>query len=796
MKVYEELIKKGEYHELNNRYEQALSIYLNAEKIVKKYGSKIERGNLAFRKGKVLAKKGKLKDALDAFKTSLKFFKKGRGTALQIARIWEGMGDAYKINRKIENAMNAYQEALKILENEKERVVYTHSHLTTQILEAIALLLNKIGKTYRILKDLDSALEKCRESLKIALDTKKPPLILKIRSTISSILLEKEQANLALEYLMKSLDIVKKEKDPSYLLNLYREIANIYKIERNTKQALNYYRKGVKLAEKLNDKKNLTIILDEIGFLYLQGNKRKRALEFLEKSYDLAQSINQFHFDYILYHLGILYSLNKDHEKAYEYLMESLKFAKKNDNKGLLIEILVKIGDIWKDKQNYEDSIYYYKKALELTSDEEKKFELLNAIGVNYLLLTKLSKANDFFINLFNDLKIQILSESSVADKEKLLKKISEVSQNICIIKCLLYEKTGNISLLKEALGFSEFLALENMPLDLKNYISNLECPERNQYRMKIEENCSTLKKLIYQYKMEENFKNKLRLTNQIKEIKEIVLTLSDNLWGICNEPLESFPKSEEKFIERFFQCLTQNFDGWIILKFIYSAVLNKMFVFSINPKDKELKLFSKQITKKLVNSINSKLKQLRNLDYNKAKINLKLKIEKIYSSLKNLWNKLVPKPLTTYLLNKNFEYLTLIPHSFLWKLPWETMQIKNRALNELFKITRNFSIDYLRADLQRTQGNKTFILIKDFDTNEFKLLNLENLEKGILNEQLYDNIILKFLVSEIKKQINLSSVIQNIRVNLIKKKDLESNENIDLHLINSFILIGNPFSK
>lgn len=791
MGIYKNLLEEGEKYEQDNRFDQAFNIYLTAEKIVKKYGSKNEIGNLCYRKGRVLAKKTDLKNALNSFNECLKLLKKGGAIALQIANVKEAMGDAYKINGNMEESLNAYQESLKILQDEKERVIYTHSHLINQILEAIAKQYHNIGKIYVLLKNWDQALENCREGLKVASDTKSISVIFNSRLTIARIYLEKKDHNTALEYLMKSIEMAKKENDVNSLLIIYLEIGHIYKIGKNSQLALDFYKKGLKLAEKLENKISLTRILDDIGSLFLKSN-RKKALEFFQQSYDIGNSINQYHFEYILYHLGILHYLDADYENAYKNLVESSKYAEKSGNRQLLYKIFKKIGDVWKYKQNFDDSIYYYKKALEFTQDIEKETKILNEIGLIYLLSGNYSMANEYIQRSFDEFRMLIFIESDINKKQQLIEYFTDIPQNMCALKCRLYEKTKDIQLLKEALGFSEFLSIENMPYNLKLCFNTVECPERKKNQSKITENSLILKKLINQYKMEPNHKMQDNLLNQIREIRENLLQLVYNIWESCNEPAESFPQSGERIIDRFFQGLTGNNDSWAILKFIHINSIDTLYIFVIDILKKEIHLFSKELSETLINSILNKINQLETLKNEGSQI----KIEKIYSSFINLWDKFVPKPLSNYLIKQKFKHLTLIPHSFLWDLPWEIMQIGKQYLNNLFKISRNYSLDHLRADMGRKTGDQTYILMKSVDNKECKLLFMKDLAVISSNGENDEKEFLNYISNEIKRNNNIAISVQNFRAYFLPKETSESLENSKLSYVNSFFLIGNPFSN
>ena len=692
MKIYKDLLNEGEDYELNHRWEQAFNLYINAEKIVKKYGSKIEIGNIYYRKGRVLAQKGNLKESLNAFKESLKFLKKGEGMPLQIATVTGAIGDAYKINGTTGEALKAYQEALKILKAEKERVVYTHSHLINQILEAMAKQLNNIGEIYLLLKYWDKALENCRESLKVALDLKISSIILTSRLAISKIYSEKGDSKSALEYLMKSIDIAKKEKDEFNLLKIFLEIANIYNIEKNTKFSLNYYRKALKLSEKLKNKQKLTEILDKIGTVYLEKNNRKKAIEFLQKSYEIGNEIKQYYFEYILYHLGVLYYLNKDYDSAYKNLKESLKFAERTNDIKLLRSVSIKIGDLLKLKDSYDDSIYYYKKALEHTRNLETQVKILNKIGLSNLLYNNLHDANDYFLRAFNWLRVLLLAELNFVKKRQLLKEFSDIPQNMCAIKCVLYEKTKNIELLKEAVGYSEFIRSQKRPADLKSDFKRKDSLERKKIQIQMDKKCLELKELNGQYQLEKNIKAKEKLLAQIDETQRILFLLDDSIWETSTGAIESFPHPVEKIFGKLFSVFRNISDSWAILDFVYVKALNKLYIFFINMKSKELYLFSKQFNERFTNSVQNKLKQLEDP---KVKEN-HLKFEKVLVSLNNLGGKIVTTPLTNFLTKSDIITLTIVPHSFLWKLSWETMLIKKRQLNQLFKLQRIFSLNYL----------------------------------------------------------------------------------------------------
>jgi len=691
MKIYKDLLENAEKYEQSFRWEQAFNIYLNAEKIVKKYGSKTEIGNIYYRKGRALSQKGNLKESLSAFKESLKFLKKGNAMPLQIATVKGGIGNAYKINGNITEALETYQEALKILNAEKERVLYTHSHLTNQILEAIAEQLNNVGEMNLILGNWDQALNNCRESLSVALETKATTTILTSRLAIAKINSKKGDFKSALEYLMQSLDIAKREKDQTNLLKIFLEVGNIYNQEKDSKQALNYYRTAFKLSEKLGNRQQKIEILDRIGMVYLKKNSKKKALEYFEQGYEIGKKTKQYYYDHILYHLGILDYLNKNYDGAYEKLKESLKFAKKTNNKPLLFSLSLKMGDLLKVKDNFDDSVYYYKKGLEYTNNLEKQIKIFNKIGLAYLFGNNLQEANEYFLRSFNWLRVLLLEELEIFKRKQLIAKYSDVALNLSALKCSLYEKTKNIDLLKEALGYSEFVGILNASLNLQKN-RNLIDSDKNKIQNQIKKQCLELKKLNIQYQQENNIKAKAKILNKIEESQKILFLLDDTVWESSTWESGSFPQSVEKIVDKFFIVSRDISDSWAILDLVFINTLNKLYIFLIDNTKHELYLFSKQLNDRFTSSIQNNLKKLKDP---KIKEN-PTQFEKIKTSLNSLWPKLFPTSLTDFLIKQKFRTLMIISQNFLVKLPWNSIRVKKQTLAQMFNVQRGSSLNKL----------------------------------------------------------------------------------------------------
>ena len=132
--------------------------------------------------------------------------------------------------------------------------------------------------------------------------------------------------------------------------------------------------------------------------------------------------------------------------------------------------------------------------------------------------------------------------------------------------------------------------------------------------------------------------------------------------------------------------------DSWAILDLVYINTLSKLYIFLIDNTKHELYLFSKQLNDRFTNSIQNKLKKLKDP---KIKEN-PTQFEKIKTSLNRLWPKLFPTSLTDFLIKQKFRTLMIISQNFLVKLPWNSIRVKKQTLAQIFNVQRGSSLNKL----------------------------------------------------------------------------------------------------
>ena len=200
---------------------------------------------------------------------------------------------------------------------------------------------------------------------------------------------------------LKSLTIYERLNDNRGVFNVYQELAAIHAVQKNYKQALNIALKSLKLAKRIGDPKLITGCYHYIGNIYkLEGN-----------------------------------------ENALFYFIKCKEAYEKNGNKRDLISVLNSIGDILKDKKEYNKSIVYFKQALNISLELKDKLCIswcnLNLANV-YQSLNKLPEYEKHLTEGF-------IIAREINHKELLLTSYEQLSD--------IYEKQGSY---KQALNYQK----------------------------------------------------------------------------------------------------------------------------------------------------------------------------------------------------------------------------------------------------------------------------------------------------------------------------------------------------
>ncbi|MCF6182205.1 tetratricopeptide repeat-containing sensor histidine kinase [Lutibacter sp.] len=157
------------------------------------------------------------------------------------------------------------------------------------------------------------------------------------------------------------------QKNDTLKINLANKIGELY-LYNNKDSALFYYQKALSFSKKINNKNKEAISLFNIAFLQLREKQYGNSI----KNFDLSKVIfekqqNKLMSAKVYNNLGFCYSNLYAEDKAFEYLIKSLKFFNKLNNKNGIYLNYSDIGALFYNQKNYNFAKKYYTNALNLS---------------------------------------------------------------------------------------------------------------------------------------------------------------------------------------------------------------------------------------------------------------------------------------------------------------------------------------------------------------------------------------------------------------------------------------------
>ncbi len=266
------LIFKAEINIFLGKWDEAVDI-LETLSRYSKTASPFVRAKLLHNMGVILFRRGRYKEALEILIKALKPLNKK--DILLRARIYHTLGWIKLHTGLYRDAGIYFQKGLILSRRIK------HQHLTTEMINSLAVLESKKG-------NLDRALE-YYESL-----------------------INKFGAEEALN-----------------MVNIYGNAASIYMEKRDFERALTLITKAEDLASKYNDQRSLIYLTGAKGNYYLKLKEFKTAISFFEKVLTMNQNLGEVPINLFAYHdLATTYMEKRDYHKSAEYLDKAERIIK------------------------------------------------------------------------------------------------------------------------------------------------------------------------------------------------------------------------------------------------------------------------------------------------------------------------------------------------------------------------------------------------------------------------------------------------------------------------------------
>ncbi|TFF88903.1 MAG: tetratricopeptide repeat protein [Promethearchaeota archaeon] len=765
---YNDLLNEARKYAENEQYNIAFETVERAEREINRFASKSESGNIAYQKGKLLTKMGRYKKAEEYLKTALSISKETKG-AIDDSRITFSLGNLYYYQSDIEMALRYYLNALSIINDEFERTTYTRSHLTDQIIQEQVKQHLRLSEIYFELDDLDKSLKHGRLAIELGEKTKDQITILNIQHKLAKIEIKLGKHKKAFNHLIDIKEQILNErgyKTKVLKIDIYNSLTELCIKLGNTDDAKEYIRKIYPLVK--DSKSKLINYYYNLGKIYIETGGYKYAINNFSKAIELSESSKSPLLSKILFEIGNIYYNWKKYTRAIETLKKCIHIVEKQKNFKLEARINLLIGKIIYFKENFKDAKYYFNQAYNLSYNKINDFKGC-IIAKNYLARIYYFQGN--MTSALEEFKVsykilnQIQCRNNIEISDETLNKLAFiVIINIIKIKIKLYEENQDVRYMIEMLGYLEFLKFFRSR-DFFKITSKISSPLSSKWK-KISSKLADIKKeiTILDSKFKDSIYNdeKEKIEKSRNNKIENYLSLSDKIWDKSIDGIKSFPIEVSKIPNRFFNIMEDQDKNWLILYILYSPIDEKLIVFTIDPIKRNINYYFKyhdySNIKKLIKS---------QIEINKSKVNNSSKMNLLIEDISSQLFDLFPDQVKNIITSNKYKNLTIIPHSFLFDLPWELTKVKNMHLYLKCNISRHYSLDWLRIDIEKdlNRGSRKdsifYIINPDHGTDlelpysENEILSLKNKFSGTFKsfELNYIEATLENYVKALKKR-------------------------------------------
>jgi CHAT domain-containing protein/Tfp pilus assembly protein PilF len=503
--------------------------------------------------------------------------------------------------------------------------------------------------------------------------------------------------NKALEYFMKNSDRSGESKCYTGLGGVYNSLGDFTK-------SIEYHEKALEIAIRISDRSLESKCYTGLGSVYYGLGDFNKAVEYHEKALEIAREIGDRAIESKCYgNLGIAYWSLGDFTKAIEYHEKALEIAIEIGDRAIESKCYGNLGIAYWSLGDFTKSIEYHERSLEIKREignRQGESSCYGNLGIAYWSLGDFTKAIEY-----HEKALEIAKEISELDSERIsaynLARIygdhlnkPELAYDYCRKSIELSEKiTGRLVEEEHKIGFSsrisdkyQYIVPLCLKLDKEN--ESFEFVERGKSRAfldllaatNIKPSVKVTPKLESLLSEEEDYLIKLReIQTQHLRQKEVTVEPGeiDNILEELNliygkieklDPEYVFTRRGKplSFIELKDVLTSQRKDMVLIEYFITK---DKIFIFIVSPKDKELHIETVPISQEKLS--------LYIENYRRSVVR--------YPDFKDISDSWLG--LSTYLIDPISQYLTegdliyFIPYGLLHYLPLHALDLNGEPL-------------------------------------------------------------------------------------------------------------------
>ena len=366
------LVQQGNLRFASTQYTQALEIYRLVQKISEQIADKEGVATARLNIGSVYYFQGNYDLALDHYQKAKALFN-SLGNHLEVGRSMFGVALTYQAQRKPNEAINTFEDALKEFEAAGDN-------------EEIKNTLASLGGLQYELGNYDAAK---KTFLRVAELSGGGESLIRVADAFY---MQHDYAQ-ALSYYQRALQQFGDRANPAEMISSLSGAGNCYYHQRNYDQALEFYQRSLTLEEKFRDATGIATRLQSIGNVHRARGDYGAALQSYFKSLSVAQDGSvKATVATTLGSIGLVRALQGDNAQAIDYFNRSLTAFETDGDQVGMARMLSYIGNTRYLQRQYEPALAAYEKSRDLhqrRGDRLNVAHVLLGIGAVYLVQQK-----------------------------------------------------------------------------------------------------------------------------------------------------------------------------------------------------------------------------------------------------------------------------------------------------------------------------------------------------------------------------------------------------------------------
>jgi len=383
-------------------FDGALQHYEKAKSILEDADESKELANVINNIAIIYSESGDYTTSIEYYEKSLKIREElndGRGILGSLANI----GNLYSYQNDFHKALEYYNKSLEI-----SRVIFPDEHFTD--------LLGNIAKAHSKLGNINKAIQFYLQAIEAAKEDNNIRSVIINEVNLGNLYFDHASTDKAISYLMEALQQAR-ENNMEYLEGVAQlNIGNAYYQSEQYKKAIDFYKYSLIISKKTKDTEseikgliNVALCNQKIGLQDSAGMgfllAREKSEEYKSPSF-LAMTAN---------YLGKFYLNTNNYNESIQWLQKALDVATENNLNLEIYKANYNFGNYWYDRSNYKKSQKFFETAFNIASDMGWAISKKNAsLGLwkSYKKLGDYKKALDILL-VYNSIK------DSIFDNEK-----------------------------------------------------------------------------------------------------------------------------------------------------------------------------------------------------------------------------------------------------------------------------------------------------------------------------------------------------------------------------------------